>query len=132
MREYSKGKDNGTLSLIFVDDTMTLYHARTFFNKLKRVYPYFTDGHWRGNSASEWVVYGKVKAAVTLPLKEILQSPSIEHQLRRARLIGTRHGRTVRTRSQKREYMAPSLIAKVSELLFLAARTRERSARLLE
>lgn len=57
---------------------MPLYHARSFHAKLLPFNCYI-EGNWRGNHNSEWVVYGKVKTAVTLPVAYIL-TEAAKHQ----------------------------------------------------
>lgn len=74
---------------------MSLYHPRSYHPKFISSKAY-TPGNWRGNHDSEWVVYGKVKTSVTLPVSYILteaaKHPTVGRTLQQTTLLGARAG----------------------------------------
>lgn len=69
---------------------MSLYHARSYHPKLISSKAY-TKGNGLGNHNSEWVVYGKVKPAVTLTVHYILteaaRHPTVGRSLQETTLL---------------------------------------------
>ena len=98
---------------------MALYHARSFHQKVVEHNPCFTNGAWRGNHSSEWLIYSKAKATLTLSLSDILQwaatDPAIGQRLRLAGLFG------FHSVSKKQKLMiTPDILVKVYEYLMQA------------